>query len=56
MAAQFESKSGGTDRQDQIKSKTNFAAIAFAGFFVIPLAFIAVAYFTGYLQSLGGPG
>ena len=56
MAAQFESKSEGTDRGDQIKSKNNFALIAGIGFFVIPLAFIAVAIFSGYLSSLGGPG
>lgn len=53
MAAQFESKSGDTDMADQIKSKNNFALIAGLGFFVIPLAFLAVAYFSGYLSRLG---
>lgn len=56
MAAQFESKEAGTDRADQIKSKNNFALIAGLGFFVIPSAFLAVAYFSGYLASLGGAG
>ena len=54
MAAQFESKTGDTDMADQIKSKNNFALIAGLGFFVIPLAFLAVAYFSGYLSRLGG--
>ncbi|KAL3151805.1 hypothetical protein ABBQ38_012773 [Trebouxia sp. C0009 RCD-2024] len=53
MAAQFESKTGDTDMADQIKSKNNFALIAGLGFFVIPLAFLAVAYFSGYLSRLG---
>ena len=56
MAAQFESQNAGTDRADQIKSKNNFALIAGIGFFVIPSAFLAVAYFSGYLASLGGAG
>ena len=56
MAAQFESTSGNTDRADQVKSKNQFALVAGLGFFVIPLAFIAVAIFSGYLSSLGGPG
>lgn len=56
MAAQFESKEGETDRADQIKSKNNFALIAGIGFFVIPSLFLAVAYFSGYLASLGGAG
>lgn len=56
MAAQFESKDGGTDRADQIKSKNNFALIAGLGLFVVPVVFLAVAYFSGYLASLGGAG
>ena len=56
MAAQFESKAAGTDRGDQVKNKNQFAIIAGLGFFVIPLLFVAVAIWSGYLSSLGGPG
>lgn len=57
MAQQYESVSrGNEDKSGASKNKNQAAIIAGIGFFIIPLAFIAVAISSGYLQSLGGPG
>ncbi len=56
MSSQFESKESSSTKASANKNKNQFAIIAGVGFFVVPLAFIAVAILSGYLQSLGGPG
>ena len=41
-------------KQEAGKNKNNFALVAGLGFFIIPLAFVAIAIWSGYLDSLGG--
>lgn len=36
------------------KNKNTFALVAGIGFFIIPLAFVAIAIWSGYLDSLQG--
>ena len=49
MSMQSQSKQG-TDKASAQKSKNQFAIVAGIGFFIIPLAFVAVAISSGYLQ------
>lgn len=36
------------------KNKNTFALVSAIGFFIIPLAFVAIAIWSGYLDSLQG--
>lgn len=41
-------------KEEAGKNKNQFALVAGIGFFIIPLAFVAIAIWSGYLDSLQG--
>ena len=56
MAQQYQSKTkGDADKTGASKNKNQAAIVAGLGFFIIPLAFIAVAISSGYLQVSARP-